>query len=283
MNLFKKDPKKIFELLAAIITVIFSYYMVVYFVKTAAPSSVENKPVIPPSVAQKEIPQVNYEVFGPIYIEVNSPSYAKSNFDVNPLTPITVYFNEKVDQNDLESQFKLTDKETGELVPVNVSGRMRSPVDDQEKYTRRWQQYWQEKVIFTPKFELKPLTMYQVEIMPGFSNLDQTEKAAQGMNFEFLTAGMPGVLSTNIKPESNFSSSDLIKIIFKSPMNLEELRKEVLLQPESQTEIKVNDKIMTISLGNLTPGDYQLTIPAGTKDIYGRTLDQDYNYSFSLN
>jgi hypothetical protein len=283
MNLFKKDPKKIFQLLAAILTVVFTYYMAAYFVRTAAPNNKkEEKPIVPPSVTEREEPQVNYQAFGPIHLEVNSPSYAKSNFDVSPLTPITIYFNENIDQDALLKNFSLTNRETGESIAVNLSSRERNSSDNEENYNWKWQRYWQQKVILTPEVELQPVTMYQVEIMPGISNEDKTHTTAQGMTFNFLTADNPGILSTNNKEEGGFSKREYLKVIFNSPMSLSELEEKISLSPSADYIPLVNDKIMDIPLKDFSAGEYTLTIPESTKDIYGRVLGQTYTINFSV-
>lgn len=285
MNLFKTDPKKIFEFVMAIITVIFAYYMGMYFVRTGSPTRCTKEPIIPPSTEKKESDKVDYKKSGAVHISVESPSYAKSNVDVNPLTPVTIYFNEVVDLDDAEAKFSLINKDTGEEVPVNVSGRLRTAeIDDKDKYDWSWQEYWKHKVIFAPIVELSPISMYRVDIEPGILIEEGEKTTAQGMNFEFMTADFPGVLNTNIEDEdSALKPGEHIKIIFKSPMLEEELKSAVIISPAVDFEVIVNDKVMTIVNNFKEAGDYTITLPGELKDLYGRELgEEDLIYTFSI-
>ncbi len=282
MNFFKKDPKSFFQLTAAIITVVLAYYLVLFFVTPGMKTADQDVPVIPPSVEKKEQDSVDYDKFGPIHVEVDSPSYARSNFDINPRTSVTIYFNAEVDLEDVVSKFSLVNEATNTEMPVRVSSKVRSGDDDWEEYNWKWQEVWQEKVIFSPNIELEPITMYRAEIKPGFLDKTGTYGALQGMIFEFLTADKPGVLSSNLKEENQLISLDeVIKIIFKSPMDKAELENWLIISPDMILSLKVHDKILTIT-NDFTLGAYTLTIPAGSKDIYGREISEDVTYTFTV-
>jgi len=282
MNLFKKNPKKFFEFISATILVVLAYYLVVYFVGIQVETTPIQKPVTPLLVEKGEEQFVNFEEFGVVHIEVDSPSYAKSNFDVNPQTPVTIYFNEPVDLQDVGNKFSLVDKVTGEEVLTEISSELRDPSDNADSYAWKWQEVWKQKVVFKPVVELRPVTMYMVEVGSGYYNEPKSGTARSGFRFEFLTADEPGVLSTNLDNRKyKIESKEAVKVIFKSPMDQEELSTKVIISPHIELKLRVNDKIMTIT-ADLESSDYQLTIPAEVVDIYGRSLGEAFIVDFSV-
>jgi hypothetical protein len=282
MNLFKKNPKKFFEFISATILVVLAYYLVVYFVGIQVETTPIQKPVTPLLVEKGEEQFVNFEEFGVVHIEVDSPSYAKSNFDVNPQTPVTIYFNEPVDLQDVRNKFSLVDKVTGEEVLTEISSELRDTSDNADSYAWKWQEVWKQKVVFKPVVELRPVTMYMVEVGSGYYNKPKSGTARSGFRFEFLTADEPGVLSTNLDNRKyKIESKEAVKVIFKSPMDQEELSTKVIISPHIELKLRVNDKIMTIT-ADLESSDYQLTIPAEVVDIYGRSLGEAFIVDFSV-
>jgi len=282
VNLFKKNPKRLFEIIAAVVLVLLAFYLVVYFTGNKVVTPPFQEITTSPIVEKREEQPINYDEFGVVHMEVDSPSYAKSNFDVNPATSVTVYFNESVDLQSVFSSFSLIDKVTGDVVPVEMTSELRGLSDTADSYTRKWKEVWQQKVILSPVIELEPVTMYMVEIEPGYYNEPRTGTAGSKYRFEFLTADEPGILNTNLdNREYEIESSEKVKVIFKSPMSEEELSSSVQLFPLSSFILKVNDKIMTIST-SLEVGNYKLTIPADTMDIYGRVLGGDFIVDFRV-
>ena len=282
MNLFKKNPKRLFEIIAATFLVLLAYYLVVYFTGIGVKTPQSTKITTLPTVEKREEQPIDYDSFGVVHIEVDSPSYAKSNFDVNPTTTVTVYFNEAVDLQDVLGKFRLIDKVTGESVPVEMTSELRAPSDTADSYTKKWQEVWQQKVILSPAPELEPVTMYVVEIESGYYNELRTGTSGSNFRFEFLTADEPGILSTNLdNHDYEMKSSESVKVIFKSPMREEDLSAKVQLLPLTNFTLQVNDKIMTISTP-LEVGSYQLVIPANTMDIYERSLGDDFVVDFDV-
>ena len=282
MNLFKKNPKRLFEIIAATFLVLLAYYLVVYFTGIGVKTPQSTKITTLPTVEKREEQPIDYDSFGVVHIEVDSPSYAKSNFDVNPTTTVTVYFNEAVDLQDVLGKFRLIDKVTGESVPVEMTSELRAPSDTADSYTKKWQEVWQQKVILSPAPELETVTMYVVEIESGYYNELRTGTSGSNFRFEFLTADEPGILSTNLdNHDYEMKSSESVKVIFKSPMREEDLSAKVQLLPLTNFTLQVNDKIMTISTP-LEVGSYQLVIPANTMDIYERSLGDDFVVDFNV-
>jgi len=282
VNLFKKNPKRLFEVIAASVLVSLAYYLATYFIgiKVGTPPLLETG--TRPVVEKRDEQPINFKAFGVVHMEVDSPSYAKSNFDVNPATAVTAYFNEPVDLQDVLNNFSLIDKVTGEIVLVDLVSELRDSDDVADSYTWKWQEVWQQKVILSPAVELEPVTMYVVEIESGYHNESRTGTAGSNFRYEFLTADAPGILNTNLdNREFEIKSSESVKIIFKSPMSEEELVAKVQLFPLSPFALKVSDKIMTVS-ATLEKGSYQLTIPTDTADIYGNVLGEDFVVDFTV-
>jgi len=288
VNLFKKDPKRLFELVAAITLLLLAFYFVLFFEAAGSKKAPPTVPSTPSPAEEKpadllqEEQNIDYSQFGAVHVEVDSPSYAKSNFDVNPNTGVTIYFNEPVNVSDAAARFKLINGNTNEKVAVTVASELRSENGQSDVNYWKWQDVWQEKLIFTPTVELEPVTMYKVEIDGGYYNEKGTGTAPGNYRFEFLTAGKPGILSTNLdNRDSKVPFGEQVKVIFKSPMSQEELQTKALLSPDTALDVQVNDKIMIIN-NPLPKGAYELTIPGSTEDIYGRPLGEDFIFDFSV-
>ena len=287
MILFKQNPKRIFELLLALIVAWLIYYLVGYFYHPQTltiPNTVEPKPR---AVAQEEQTPINFEEFGAVFVEVSSPSFAKSNFDVDPQTKITVYFNQPVNLSDVQSAFRLVDKATGEERTFSASPELRSDEDAQPPFAYKWQEVWQQRLIFSPTIALEPITMYTVTIGSGYRSEDSVSTAKDSFRFEFLTADEPGVLSTSVDNQDlRLAQANRLKIIFKSPMSQEELVGSLSLYSQTKgsfeaVDLQVHDKILTIDT-QLAPGKYNLNIPESAKDIYKRPLGGDFNLEFEV-
>lgn len=287
MNLFKKDPIKIFQLIAAIFLVLLAFYLVLYFELITIERykvSESDRPSKPMDEISRQVEEgVDYEQFGAIHVEVDSPSYARSNFDVNPSTDIVMYFNEAVNIQDVIGNFKLLEEDTRAEVAMDVESQYRNEVSGEISNDKKWEKIWQQRLIFSPLQELKPVTMYWVELKGGYYNESGTGTAPNNFRFSFLTADTPGVLSTNLdNREYVIKQQEDIKIIFRSPVSEEELNENLIITPFSEIDLRVTDKIAVIS-NTLDRGSYTVSIPANLEDIYGRPLGEDFVLEFSVN
>ena len=274
-NIFNKGPIFAFQVVVAITLVILSYTLVGFFMKESTVIETITELPAPPEIVQKEkIEFVSPNELGIVHIELDSPSYAKSNFDINPETEIFVYYNLQPDPQSVLSGFALVNKNTEEEMPVEVSFVDRQESDDQDNYNWEWQRVWERKLIFTSSEKLKPVTMYEVLIQMGSDKV---------FSYEFLTADDPGILSTNLdNRDLQIERGEPVKIIFKSPMDSKELKSKTKIYPEGVSiSIGVTDKIMTIE-GAFNLRSYQLVIPSDTKDIYGRELGREFLLSFEV-
>jgi hypothetical protein len=282
VNLFGKNPKTLFQLIAALILVVLAFYLVLYFMSLKEEPAKIPESVVTPPTTRKEEPAIDYEQFGVVYMEVDSPSYAKSNFDVNPLTSLNVYFNEQVDTEDVAAKFSLIDEATEETVNVTVTSELRPARVEGESYAWKWQEVWEEKLIFTPVQELEPVTMYRAEVGPGYYNKEQEGTARSTYVFEFLTADEPGILNSSFDNKGfQVKKEDQMKIIFKSPVDEESVKEWFSLLPQADYDLVVVDKILTI-LNLKEPGNYTLRIPPQVEDIYGRVLGEEFVVEFEL-
>lgn len=287
MNLLKKNPTHLFQLIAAIILILLAFYLVSYFegirLRTTQVEEIPLPPTGGKTPVREEEQYIDFDQFGVVHLEVDSPSYAKSNFDVDPGTAITLYFNEPVDVGDIRSKFSLIDTETGQDVLLDiVSSGLKVTMDEEDESAWKWQEVWQEKVVLAPVNELEPITMYEVVVDAGYLNKSGTGTAPNEFRFEFLTADEPGVLNTNIDEQpAQLREDQTIKVVFRSPMSQDELVGKVTLSPAVDLDVNVNDKIMVIE-NELSKGEYQLAIPANVVDIYGRELGEDHIYNFTV-
>ena len=268
-NIFNKGPMFVFQIVVAIVLVVLSYFLVGFFIResTVIESVIETAP--PPEIVQKDkIKFISPNELGIVHLELDSPSYAKSNFDINPGTDISVYYNTMPDPESVLGGFKLVNKNTEKEIPVVVSYLDRQESDDQESFN------WERKLVFAPTKGLESVTMYEVLMQMG------TDKV---FSYEFLTADDPGILSTNLdNRDLQIERGEPVKIIFKSPMDSKELKSKTKIYPEGVSiSIGVTDKIMTIE-GAFNLRSYQLVIPSDTKDIYGRELGREFLLSFEV-
>lgn len=276
-KLIAKGPIFIFQVVAAIVLVVLAYCLVGYFVRQDAVVEHVSPPMASPEIAPKEKEEIEYispNELGIVHVELDSPSYAKSNFDINPDTNIVVYYNVKQNPQDALRGFKLSDKNTGEETAAEISYIDRQEVDNKDSYEWAWQEVWERKLIFAPVKKLESISMYEINLQMGEGKV---------FRYEFLTADDPGILSTNLdNKDFQIEVGEPIKVIFKSPMVSEELVNKVKIYPEGVNfSIDAVDKIMTIE-GAFGLRSYQLVVPADVKDIYGRELGREFIVSFEV-
>jgi len=277
----KKTDKKIIVLIFVIIAVLLLttivYYVASHFTNKTSMLDITKKPVSTPEVIdKKETVFINPNELGIVHVELDSPSYAKSNFDVNPQTSIVVYYNTKVNSQQVLNNLNLINKNTGEETKTSVVSYEREDKDNQASYNWPWQEIWQQKLVFTPVKELESVSMYELTIRMDSDRV---------FSYEFMTADDPGVLSTSLKnADYKLAKGSPIKVMFRSPMDSNELSSKVVIYPEDVNfDINVVDKIMTIENANFETRSYQLVVPSDTKDIYGRELGSDFLVSFEVN
>ncbi len=284
---FNKIPKTYLIFMGAVVVTAVVCCSFLYYKGNLSSKIVTKESVTPPPApAEEKVEQkfVDYSQFGVVFIEVDSPSYAQSNFDVNPNTPITVYLNREVDPQEVADKFSLINKNTGEAINTQVTSQTRAPEDKQDSYTWKWQEVWQQKLIFTPNLELAPITRYSAEIQAGYPDLAGQDIAKDSFQFEFMTADIPGILSTNLDNDGGIlRSNDPIKIFFRSPMDTMDLEKSMTVTPlPGNLLLSNNDKVLVIENTFEVGGTYTLSIPYDTKDIYGRNLGENVEYVFTV-
>lgn len=276
MNLFKKNPVSIFQLVAALITVLLIMFFVLYFaqddLRLLLEKSAEESSLVQIDASGKQI-FVDYSEFGVIHVELDAPSYAQSNFDVNPSTPVILYLNGEADVQDFESKASIVEKATGETVPFTISSVLRKE-DEVGDYAWKWQELWAQKVILTPISPLRESTRFNIEVHSGVFSRDGSLVTKNGFEYEFMTAAKPGLLNSNIRDVDVLNDNDDIKVFFNSPMEDAELENKLTISPNTADyAIQNHDKVMVIRNVFERGVQYTLTIPAGTKDIYGRSLE----------
>ncbi len=286
--LSKKNPTILFQIVFAIITLVLTTVLALFFAEEdirklwgRPQGKVLDKSLKEPAL-QNDV--INPEDFGVVYIKVESPSYAQSNFDVNPKTGVTVYLNGKVDDMDLNSKVTIVDTATGDAVSTTYTLEDRAQDEDREDLTMLWEKIWEQKAIFYPKDELYTSSRYKVMVLPGIYNEDRSKVSKNKFEFEFLTADKPGVFSTNVD-RSPLRASENLQITFRSPMLTDELDSTITINPDNiPFEIENYDKILTVKSDKFEAfSKYTLTIPGAVRDIYGRPLGEDYILEFEVN
>ena len=280
MNLFKVKPLRVFELIAALILVGLAYMFFVYFDGLDQRDKSDKDLVTPPSV-KKDDKYVDYASFGAVHMSVGAPSLARSNFDVDPRTAVTVYFNEKVDVDTLLDRFTLLNKNNGRVSEYTVDSVLRTNVDNQDNYTWKWQEVWQQKVIFTPSRDLENGTAYRASVSPGFKDESGSLTASNALVFDFLTANIPGFINDNVDNESGvLSAEDDLIMRFKSPMDRFEFVDKLTISPAIDVSVTVHDKTVTIKNAFEKDVDYKLNVSSVVRDLYGRALGKDIELEF---
>ena len=280
-----KGSKKYFQVVFAIILVSLAYYFVVYFTGVFPNKVVIKEPsILPPSEEMVvEEQYVDFSKFGVVHIKVESPSYAKSNFDVNPGTSIEVYFNEEISLDTIFAKFKLFDEDTGTVIPVETTTLANRSPENSGDSAWKWQRVWKHKIVFTPMEELNPITRYSAKVAAGYSDISGNKIAEDNFRFDFMTADTPGVLSSNLDKASVLRSNDSIKIFFRSPMDTAEIDEKMAVKPYLDSLIFTNnDKVLVINNTFEKGETYNLVLPSSTKDIYGRNLGESIDYTFTV-
>lgn len=232
----------------------------------------------------KPINRVNYDNFGAIHVVLDAPSYERSNFDVNPDTKIAFYFNEKVDPLSLDGKFVLKNIVTEQTTPANYILIDRDQSDEDEVFYYKWQQFWKQKAVYTLDESLESKTRYEVSVIGGFTEEESVENPQNGagLKLEFMTSDDPGLHSANISSDEKMLESGLLKILFKSPMDLAEIQKNISVSPEVEDmDLTLVDKTLLIK-NSFVPGlKYTLTILGETLDLYERPLGEDIVLKFN--
>lgn len=280
MNLFKKDPEKIFQVVAALITVVLAIVLFVFFSTRKNEFVPMPKKQIEEVVSQKPS-QPDLDSFGAVHVSVESPSFARSNFDVNPATDINVYFNKEVDKDSLAGKVSLIELSTLETVELElVDSVVKQPEEDTGNYTWKWEKTWKEYHTYRPASELKNLGRYKLSIRSGYQDTDSTETCTRNFIYEFMVASNPGIANTNISQEDTIPLSDGLRISFSSPMSIETLKESVIVTPSVEgLSYELFDKIFVIK-GFVKGQSYSVAVPQSLTDLYERNMPEDTSFDF---
>lgn len=304
MNLFKKDPQKLFEVVAAVSLVVLSAFFVTIFYLDYLGLDLNEryfgpqKKIVPGKIVpanegtisgHDQIPvttveTVDYNKFTPVHVVLDAPSYARSNFGINPETDIELYFNRKVDYTSLQNKLYVVEKATNQMVTFDVTLIDRNESDVIDNPNNLWENIWVQKAVLIPEEQLQANKTYKVMALAGYTTANKAESALNNFEYEFMTADDPGFLSSNVVTKTTgqlLKKDSPVSVIFKSPMNLDDILENVEVIPELNTlEFIVNDKILQIK--GMEPGEkYTVTIPSYTPDIYGRELGEIIILEFS--
>ncbi|OGC45444.1 hypothetical protein A2V49_03340 [candidate division WWE3 bacterium RBG_19FT_COMBO_34_6] len=278
MNLFTKDPKIFFEIIFSIILVVLAALLILilnrdYFY-TLHRETEKNEDVIP--VANKDI-QDHTDI---LYIKLDSPSYAMSNFDINPATTIEVYLAELVDVKEFVQSFSLINEQTNKKVDVGYMEETRK-LEESGKGLHNWEKMWKQKITFIPNVTLSDKSSYIIEIAPFYHSADGASETRSAYKYEFTTTDRFGFLNSNLTSGKDFPVDEKIRITFKSPLNYNSLINNIDIEPSvGDIDLKITDKILQINNIFAHNTLYKITIPASTIDLYNRILGKDLIFEF---
>lgn len=272
MNLFKTNPHKVFEVLMAMILVGMAH---VIFTNLNRPKNVQ----VPVKGDPQVVEAIKKRGFGVIAVELDAPSLARSNFDVNPAGDITLYFTEEADPYDVESKLLIRDEETSEVLTANF---VSVGVKDPNVPVNFMNMGWAQKMVFSPEKDLDPNSSYTISLAPGYFNKDGTKAASMGMQMSFTTSAEPGLLNATVEDgDTNVPLDTPVRLTFLSPLSTEEMEQKVQISPRNEFfYVLVQDKNLLVY--GLEPGQtYTLYVPEDTVDMYGRVLGESIELSFT--
>jgi uncharacterized protein YfaS (alpha-2-macroglobulin family) len=141
-------------------------------------------------------------------------------------------------------------------------------------------------LVFQPGQPLALATQYEGRVAAGAAAASNAQATMKGdFSWRFTSVGLPGVVST--KPANGETEADRwsVNMIFATPMDEESVEDNISITPEPEEDsMWVNcdpsciNLYMNFPMGYSTA--YTITIGAAAKDRYGRTLGQDFVFSF---
>lgn len=228
--------------------------------------------------------------FAPAILNIQPTSVSNvQNSGVNPNGPITIYFNQRVDRQSVFERLSLSQLNNKSQIGYTVKFIDRPNEDKQHYYYREWESKWVQKAEVYPSVVLQPKGTYTLSLEAGFKSEEGGATAEFGQNVSFVTADLPGYISANIANGAvNVDEQKNLKLDFKSPMNSEEIEKTAVIKKngvitDDDYFIYANSYDNSVSFGRYLDRStfYEITIPANTKDAYGRSLGQDVHISFT--
>ena len=217
--------------------------------------------------------------------------YNANSADKNPNGPITVYFNQKVNKQDIIDKFTL--RSTAHMdfspeVPVRAVFSDRTKGDDLPYYQDEWSRNWKQKVSFYPLSPLKPLTTYKASLAQGFLNESSRATAEYGIDHVFTTANLPGFVFSNIKDgDVDVGQDTRLELTFKSPMDPKEVQRNfqvkiggVVDNSSAYFGVDYGGKVVGYSKFLKRSTDFQFYLPSHTRDKFGRSIGEDVHISF---
>jgi len=184
---------------------------------------------------------------------------------IAPTTPITVTFNQPMDQASAQAAFSLADSR-GQAVPGSFTwagGAMR----------------------FTPAAPLAMGASYRGQVNAGALALGSERGTETAFGWSFQVIAQPRIVSTSpADGDAQASPYTELNVTFSGPMDPATLRENLTIIPEP-TEIysgwaRSNTRLW-LSFGAKASTSYKVTLGAGLAGRYGHTLGQPQTISFT--
>jgi len=178
---------------------------------------------------------------------------------VSPLQPITVTFNQAVDQTAAEAALTLVSEAEGEA----ISGHFTWPDEA--------------TLVFTPDEALKRATPYRATIAAGVPSATGQGATASDYVWRFTTTPPVGILRTSPRDgEQRADPRGGMEVIFAGPMDITTLEPNLIVIPEPTrvyTYWQDSDTRLRLHFTVMPSTDYTVTFGAGLADRYGQRLE----------
>jgi hypothetical protein len=208
-------------------------------------------------------------------------------------TPITVTFSQPMDHGSTEAAFALTAIESEERVAGTFDWN-----NDSTEFTfqpdNRLSLNTNVEIYLFPDSYVYVAANYRVSVAPTARTQYGNASLTEGSEEIFPTVPLPGVCGVSYERrrwDYDFSSNPVVPpggypiVVFCSPMNLQTLEERIIIEPapEKWELVAFSDEGSTAPLlfNTKRRTTYTVTVLAGTEDVYGNAIAEDYTFSFT--
>ncbi|MBI3738983.1 MAG: Ig-like domain-containing protein, partial [Chloroflexi bacterium] len=180
--------------------------------------------------------------------------------------PFIITFSQAMDQKSVAQALTLTNRETGQSFPTQVTWDKTSSI-----------------LTIKPSGKFQIASFYQLNIADS-ARAQDGGNLREGLSIRFSTVPLPAIVKVTPEPNSvaaDFDSSMTIQ--FASPMKFASMKGKVQITPAPKTEPQYyyNDYDYSLHIWGLEPGtDYVVRVLPGASDLYGNTIKSEYSFSF---
>ncbi len=187
------------------------------------------------------------------------------SLDVPLESPVTITFNQEMDQASTQAAFSLT------ADGAAVSGKF-SWNDEGNELT------------YTPDQKLAYAKSYEVRVGVGAKSIDGQTPLDADFDSTFNTVLLPGIQSTDPSNGASVSPFNGLRIVFASPMDDTTLKPNVTISPDAPITYDYysdSDHSYYLSFDLKPSSTYTVTLGANMADPYGQTIGQPVTIQFN--